>query len=206
MPADKTANTPDPAHTLTIPALIFQIFSVFFSIGAFTFGGGYAMVPLIQRDIVERRRWLERGDFVDSLAIAQSAPGPIAINVAVMTGYKIAGVPGAMVATLGAALPSFITLLVIAAFFLGIQDVPAVQAFLKGMRPAIVSLILASVIPIGRTAIASWSGLIISALALAALVGLNLHPILVIVFAGIAGLIIETLPRTPRESKGSETE
>lgn len=164
------------------------------------------MVPLIQRDIVERRRWLERGDFVDSLAIAQSAPGPIAINVAVMTGYKIAGVPGAMVATLGAALPSFITLLVIAAFFLGIQDVPAVQAFLKGMRPAIVSLILASVIPIGRTAIASWSGLIISALALAALVGLNLHPILVIVFAGIAGLIIETLPRTPRESKGSETE
>ncbi|HHV61667.1 MAG TPA: chromate transporter [Firmicutes bacterium] len=201
MPVDRTANIQDSTSAPTV-RLIFQIFSVFLSIGAFTFGGGYAMVPLIQRDIVERRKWLEREDFIDSLAVAQSAPGPIAINVAVMTGYKIAGVPGAIVATAGAALPSFVTLLVVASFFLGIQDVPEVQAFLKGMRPAIVSLILASVISIGKTAIVDRIGLVVSVLALIGLVGLNLHPIIVIVLAGMAGLVIQA---TKKQKQGSDT-
>lgn len=110
-------------------APLLQIFLSFFKIGAFTFGGGWAMVPLIRKELVDRQEWLEDSEFVDILAIAQSGPGPIAINTSVLCGYKMRGVPGALIATLGSSLPSFLIILIIANFFLKIRDSKTVRRF-----------------------------------------------------------------------------
>ena len=91
--------------------MLFKLFITFFKIGLFTFGGGYAMIPLIEREVIEKKRWIEKKDFLDMLVLAQSAPGPIAVNTAVFVGYKTAGVMGAIMATLGTVLPSFIIIL-----------------------------------------------------------------------------------------------
>ena len=100
---------------------LFELFRSFFKIGLFTFGGGYAMVPLIEAEIIERRRWLPQGEFLDLLTLAQSSPGPIAVNTSVFIGYKVRGLRGAVAASLGAVLPSFLIILIVAIFFAGIR-------------------------------------------------------------------------------------
>ena len=94
-----------------------EAFKIFFKIGAFTIGGGYAMVPLIENEIVDKRGWLAREDFVDLLAISQSAPGILAVNISIFIGYRLKGVPGSIVTALGTVLPSFLIILAIALFF-----------------------------------------------------------------------------------------
>ena len=133
------------------------LFWSFLSIGAFTFGGGYAMLPLIRKSLVEKSSWLQDDEFVDTIAVAQSAPGPIAVNMAVICGYKLGAIKGALAAVLGATLPSFVILIVVAAFFLGAQDNPFVRAAFTGMRPAIVALMISAVYDIGKSTIkADW--------------------------------------------------
>lgn len=120
------------------------LFWTFFKIGAFTFGGGYAMIPLIQREVTERRRWLEDRDILDIVAIAESTPGPIAINSATFVGTKIAGVGGAVVATLGCILPSCILVTLIAWVYLKYRSMRLLQGVLKTLRPAVVAMIAAA--------------------------------------------------------------
>ncbi|MDR1534003.1 MAG: chromate transporter [Planctomycetota bacterium] len=127
-----------------------DLFLVFFRIGLFTLGGGYAMVPLIEREVVEGRKWLGGGEFLDALAVAQSLPGPIAVNTAVFVGYKTWGLGGALLGVLGTALPSFLCMLAIAAFFSGIRDNPDVGAVFAGLRPAVAALIAGSVWSLGK--------------------------------------------------------
>src|SRR5690606_35978231 len=114
-----------------------EMFSVFFKIGAFTIGGGYAMVPLIEAEVVDKKKWIEKDEFVDTLALAQSSPGPIAVNTAVFVGFKMDRYKGAFFTTLGAVLPSFLILLVIAMFFREIKDLEAVESAFKAIRPAV---------------------------------------------------------------------
>ena len=102
--------------------LLVEIFWTFLKIGAFTFGGGYAMIPLIQHEVINHRRWLREGEFVELLTIAQTAPGPIALNTAVFVGYKLRGYRGAIMAVLGVVVPSFMIILVVAMFFADIRD------------------------------------------------------------------------------------
>ena len=123
-----------------------DIFWSFLKIGAFTFGGGYAMIPLIQHEVIHRRRWIEERDFLDLLTLAQTAPGPIALNTAVFVGYKRRGYLGALSAILGVIVPSFLVILVVAIFFASIRDNAYVDAAFKGMRPAVVALIVAPII------------------------------------------------------------
>ena len=111
------------------------IFGSFFKIGLFTFGGGYAMIPLIEREVIDRRGWVERREFLDLLTLAQSVPGPIAVNTAVFVGYRMRGVRGALAALWGTILPSFTIILLIALFFADIRHNPVVDAAFKGMRP-----------------------------------------------------------------------
>lgn len=120
-----------------------SLFAAFFKIGAFTFGGGYAMIPLIEREIIERRKWIAQKDFMELLTLAQSAPGPIATNAAVFVGYRTAGLKGAVSAATGAVLPSFIIILLIALYLTGFRDNRYVDAAFKGIRPAVVALIAA---------------------------------------------------------------
>ena len=125
---------------------LLDIFWSFLKIGAFTFGGGYAMIPLIQHEVIHSRRWIEERDFLDLLTLAQTAPGPIALNTAVFVGYKRRGYLGALSAILGVIVPSFLVILFVAIFFASIRDNAYVDAAFKGMRPAVVALIVAPII------------------------------------------------------------
>ncbi len=129
-----------------------DLFLVFFRIGLFTLGGGYAMLPLIEREVVDGKKWLEGGDFLNVLAIAQSLPGPIAVNTATFVGYRVRGVPGCLAAVFGTVMPSFLCMLAIALFFTGIKDSPTVAAVFTGIRPAVAALIAASVWSLGKKA------------------------------------------------------
>ena len=141
------------------------LFRSFFKIGLFTFGGGYAMIPLIEAEIINRRGWLARDEFMELLTLAQSSPGPIAINTSVFIGYKTRGVAGAAAAVCGAVLPSFICILVIAIFFAQVRHNVVVDAAFKGMRPAVVALIVVPTI-----ALAYLCGIPLNTVTLAALI------------------------------------
>lgn len=127
-----------------------RLFLSFLKIGAFTFGGGYAMIPIIEREVIDRRGWIARADFLDLLTLAQSAPGPISLNTAVFVGYKLRGIGGALAALAGIVLPSFVIILLIALFFNEIRHNPWIDAAFRGMRPAVVALIVAPVLSLSR--------------------------------------------------------
>lgn len=130
--------------------LFLQLFWTYLKIGTFTIGGGYAMLPLIEREVVERHRWIDAQEFVNMIALAQAAPGLIAVNSAIFIGWKIYGWRGIVATVLGAVLPSFIIILLIAMLFKEIQHNPTVEAIFKGVRPAVVALIAAAVIKMAK--------------------------------------------------------
>ena len=120
-----------------------ELFWSFFKIGAFTLGGGYAMIPLVRDEVVEKKHWIAEDEFLNMLALAQSAPGVMAVNTAIFVGYKLHGLRGMVAALLGSVLPSFLIILLIATVFLEWKDYPQVEAVFKGIRPAVVALIAA---------------------------------------------------------------
>lgn len=156
------------------------------------------MVPLIRRELVERRKWMANEEFIDALAVAQSAPGPIAINTSVICGYKIAGVPGALTATAGSSLPSFIIILFVAVFVLRFKNSTLIPAVFKGMRPAIFGILAAAVWQVGKTTIRRKRDLAFFAAGAFLLLALNAHPILVVVVAATGGLLYERFPAMSR--------
>ena len=129
-----------------------EAFGIFFKIGAFTIGGGYAMVPLIENEIVTKRNWISKDDFIDLLAIAQSAPGILAVNISIFIGYKLRGIRGSLVTALGPVLPSFVIILDIDMFFHNFKDNPIVERIFKGIRPAVVALIAAPTFSMAKSA------------------------------------------------------
>lgn len=132
--------------------LYLKLFISFFKIGAFTFGGGWAMIPLIEREVVDKQNWIRREDFVDALAIAQSLPGVLAVNISILIGNKLRGLKGCLMATLGTILPSFLIILAIAIWFVQTYDNPVVERIFKGIRPAVVALIVSPVFSTAKTA------------------------------------------------------
>lgn len=170
--------------------LLMELFFTFFKIGSFTFGGGYAMIPLIEREVVEKKRWVSEEEVVDVFAVAQSMPGAIAINSSTFIGYKIAGKRGAVVATLGVVLPSFFIIALIAIFYSQFQDAAAVKAVFSGIRPAIVSLIAVAAIRISKTSIVDWTGLILAILSSFSVVFFDVHAAFAILGGATAGLAI----------------
>lgn len=170
-----------------------ELFSTFFKIGAFTLGGGYAMIPIIEAEVVDKHQWITREEFLDLIAIAQSCPGVFAINISVFIGYKLRQVSGAIWSALGTALPSFLIILLIAMFFHRFMDVPWVAAMFRGIRPAVVALIAVPTFNLAKSARLTFSNCwipIVSAL-LIWLLGVN--PIFIILAAGIGGLMYGVL-------------
>ena len=180
------------------------IFASFFKIGLFTFGGGYAMIPLIEREMIDRRAWVGRREFLDQLTLAQSVPGPIAVNTAVFVGYRMRGLRGAAAALLGTVLPSFVIILTIALFFAGIRQNPVIDAAFKGMRPAVVALIIGPVVSLAR-GMHRVLYFVIAATALA-IWGLGWSPIYVLAGAAAAGIAWELTIAGKLKTRGSGTE
>ena len=182
------------------PRIYWQMFITFVRIGAFTIGGGYAMIPLIQREVVQVRKWMSPKEFIDMLALAQSAPGVIAINTAIFIGYKLKGVRGSIVTALGCALPSFVIILLIAMVFTNFKDSPVVERIFKGIRPAVVALIAAPLYNMAKAAGVTWKTIFIPLIAALLIWGLNISPVWVVV-AAIAGGIIVGILRTQNLKK-----
>lgn len=177
-------NVPD-----TVSATFISLFIIFLKIGAFTFGGGLAMLPLIKNELVDKRGWVTSEEFVDLVAVSMTAPGAIVINTAVNVGYRIKGIPGSLASVLGASLPSFTIIMVIATFFLQFQELPKIEAVFNGVRPAVAALIAAAIYKIGKPVFSNTKSMFFIFFYLAVSLILNLHPILVILMGGLSGLI-----------------
>lgn len=171
---------------------LFELFMVFFKIGAFTIGGGYAMVPLIQEEVCSKKEWSSDEEFLDIIAIAQSLPGVLAVNTASILGYKLFGISGVLAAVLGAVLPSFMIILVIAMFFTQFTKYGITELVFRGVRPAVASLMAFAVIKLGKKVGISKFNVAIGILAIVLLI-INVHPILIIIIAGIIGIATEYL-------------
>jgi chromate transporter len=165
------------------------MFLTFAKIGAFTLGGGYAMVPIMEREIVDRKSWLTREEFMDILIVAQSTPGLFAINMASHIGNKARGVVGGIVGSLGVALPSIVTILVIAMFFRAFKDNVYIEKVFMGIRPAVVALIAAPCFSMARTAKLTLTNLWIPVVACLLITLFGVSPIWIILVAGVAGFL-----------------
>lgn len=170
--------------------LLFSIFWSFFKIGPVTFGGGYAMIPMIEREVVTNKQWVKAQDLTDVFAVAESVPGSIAINSATFIGYRIAGIGGAIAAMSGMMIPTFFIVIGLSISFLYFKDNPKVEAAFVGIRPAIVALIVFAGFKIGKTAIFDKTTLVTVSVSILLLLFLHIHPVLVIISGALVGIIL----------------
>ncbi len=168
-----------------------QFFLIFLKIGAFTFGGGLAMIPFLQAELVERRKWLDNHLFLDYLALAQSIPGPIIVNLAVINGYRLRGLRGSLISLLAMVLPSFLIILTISMFLWPYRDNPLVLSAFQGIRPAVAALIAAAAVKLGLIVLRGRADLfLLFAFFLWGLIVFHIHPLFVIVAGALAGLFL----------------
>lgn len=170
--------------------VIIDIFLTFFKIGAFSFGGGYAMIPFIEREIVNVNQWLPSSEFIDVLAISQVTPGPIATNASTYVGYKTAGILGALAGTVGVIGAAFILALIVSRRFEKVKHLPQVKLMFKGLRPAVLGLIFSAALSVGMKTVTSFAELGIATFAFISIVKFKIHPIVTIGIAGCVGLIL----------------
>lgn len=165
-----------------------DLFITFAKIGSFTFGGGYAMVPLMEKEIVTNRQWLSKEEFMDILVVAQSTPGLFAIDMASHIGYKLKGIKGGIVGALGVALPSILCILLIAIFFQAFKHNPYVERIFMGVRPCVVALILAPVFSMAKTAKLNKHNIWIPVVCTLLITAFGVSPIWCILAAGLGGV------------------
>ena len=170
-------------------ASLWRIFLTFSKIGAFTIGGGYAMLPVIRQEII-KKGWLDDEDFSDIITLAQTAPGLLAVNISIFTGYKLRGNIGSLIATLGSILPSFLIILAIACTFSNFQNNPIVIKIFKGIRPIVVALISVPMLQLARKNNKTWWTWIVSALTLALVAFMKISPIYILLTIIISALSI----------------
>ena len=170
-------------------ATLLKLFATFSKIGLFTIGGGYAMIPLMERDIVDRNAWVKKEEFLDLLAVAQSAPGVFAVNIAIFVGYRLRGAKGAVAASLGSVIPSVVCILLIALFFHNFRHYEIVENIFWGLRPAVVALIAAPVFSVARSAKITRTTVWIPILSALLIVAFGVSPIYIILAAGVGGFV-----------------
>lgn len=170
---------------------LWELFIVFARIGGFTFGGGYAMLPIIQREVVEKKQWATDEEVLDYYAIGQSTPGIIAVNTATFIGYKRKGIIGGIIATLGMVFPSIVIITTIATFFEHFQEYPIVNYAFGGIRVAVVALILDAVIKMWDKSVKDWIGIFLFVLSFFTIAFLKVSPIVIIVLSALVGIIIK---------------
>lgn len=167
---------------------LWELFWIFFKIGAFTLGAGYAIVPVIEREIVDKRKWFEKDDFWDQFTLAQSVPGPFSLNTAVFVGYKMKGFWGSLFAVTGLVMPAFLIMLVVAMFLSGIRDNEIVVAAFKGLRPCVVGLIAVPCVQM-LIKLNVWQ-MVLGFAALALICFTGLSPIYMLMFGAVLGIVL----------------
>ncbi|MFY9214529.1 MAG: chromate transporter [Tissierellaceae bacterium] len=170
--------------------VLVQLFISFFKIGAFSFGGGYAMLPLLEKELVQKHQWITTADFIDILAISEMTPGSIAINSATFLGYNVAGILGGAIATIAVVLPSFIVITLIFRFINKFKNSPYVDWIFRGIRPIIMGLIGAAAITVGKTSFIDFKAVLLALLVFYLVSFKKLNAILGIVLAGALGIIL----------------
>ena len=170
-------------------SVYWQSFCTFFKIGLFTLGGGYAMIPIIETEVVNKHRWIKKEEFLDLIAIAQSCPGVFAVNISIFIGYKMRKLRGALCTCLGTALPSFLIILLIAMFFHQFQDNTVVAAMFRGIRPAVVALIAVPTFNLAKSAHITLSNIWIPIVCALLIWALHVNPIYIIIAAGVCGYL-----------------
>lgn len=170
-----------------------QLYAAFFRIGGFTFGGGYAMLPMIQKEVVESKKWATEEEVMDYYAIGQCTPGVIAINTATFIGYKVAGVLGALAATLGVVTPCWIIITIIALFIRNFAEYAAVQHALAGIRVAVFALVLDAVIKLGKKSIKNWGCALICGIVFLVSLCTDISAAWLVIIAGIGGILYSNI-------------
>lgn len=170
-----------------------RLFITFAVVGVTTFGGGYAMLPALQREVVEKRRWATDEEVMDWYAIGQCTPGVIAVNTATFVGQKLTGVLGGIFATLGVVFPSLVIITIIAAFIQNFAHLPAVQSAFAGIRVCVCVLILNAVVKLWKKSVIDWKTLLIFIAVFACSVFLSISPVIYVLAAAIAGIIVKEL-------------
>lgn len=165
-----------------------DLFFSFFKIGTFTIGGGYAMIPLMEKELVDRHQWVSHEDFLDQISLSQAMPGVFAVNMATTVGYRLRGISGAIVATVGNVVAPIAIILLIAIFFQRFRDNEVVNRIFLGLRPAVVALIAAPVFKMARTAQVSWRNAWIPIVATLLIWLLHVNPVWVVLGAALLGL------------------
>ncbi|RKN86448.1 chromate transporter [Paenibacillus ginsengarvi] len=171
---------------------LWAIFWTFCRIAPITFGGGYAMIPVLEREAVHKRRWIKQEDVADVLAVSQTIPGAVALNAASFVGYRVAGVAGAITAVIGMMLPTFLIVIGLSILLLTFNDNPKVAAALQGMKPAVIAMIVFAGFRMVKTSIVDKSTIVFAVIAALLLLLTTLSPILVIVIGAAAGLGVGT--------------
>lgn len=166
-----------------------ELFFVFLRIGAFTFGGGYAMIPLVHKEVVENKQWISDEEMLDMLIIAESTPGPLAINSATYIGYRLKGVKGALAATLGVVLPSFTIIIAIAIFFMSFRDNFWINKAFLGIRAGVIVLIFNAVFKLGKKIPKTWFSIILLTCAALTSLLLNINVIYILIISSLVGIL-----------------
>ena len=171
-------------------SLLFELFVTFAKVGVMTFGGGYAMIPILEREIVDKRDWATNEELMDYYAVGQCTPGIIAVNTATFIGHKLAGDIGGIIATLGVVFPSVVIITMIAGIITNFADIPAVKSAFAGIRVCVCILILNSVIKLSKSAIKNKIALIICLAVFACSLFLDISPILFVLICSAVGVIL----------------
>ncbi len=171
-------------------ATLWQLFGTFTKIGAFTIGGGYAMLPLIEHEVVTKRQWIAADEFLDMIVMAQTAPGILAINISILVGNKLRGKRGAFISALGSALPSFVVILLFAFFLSKYQESPVLQKMFKAVRPAVVALIAVPVFNLAKSAKITWKTVWIPVISAFLIWYFEVSPVWIIFAAGVVGILV----------------
>ncbi len=170
--------------------MLWQLFITFFKIGVVTFGGGYAMIPLIEAEVVDKRQWVSRDEFLNLIAVSQSCPGVFAINISTFIGYKLKQIPGAVVSSVSTALPAFLSILILAIVWREFQDVPIVAAAFKGIRPAVVALIAVPTYSLARSAHLNIYTFWIPILSAVLIWLFGVNPVIILLVAAFLGYLL----------------
>ncbi|MBW6410427.1 chromate transporter [Clostridium weizhouense] len=169
--------------------ILIKLFLAFLKIGTFSFGGGYAMIPFIQKEIIDNNGWLTVNNFMDIIGISQMTPGPVAINSATFVGFKVAGVMGSLFATIGVMTTSFVLVSIVSRTLNKFKDSTVLKAALLGMRPILIALILQAFFNLAKEAYIDIKSVVITLIISGMLLSKKIHPIISIVFSGILGII-----------------
>lgn len=172
---------------------LFEIFKVAFRVGIFTFGGGYAMLPILQRELVETRKWVSEEEILDYYAIGQCLPGVIMVNTMIFVGQKLKGTVGGIAAALGTVCPALIIITLIAALLTNFADLPAVKNAFAGIRVCICVLIFNAVVKLWKKSIIDWKCLVLFFVVAVGSLLTDITPVLFVVFAAVAGIVLKAL-------------